>query len=233
MSKHVVITQSNYIPWKGYFDAIRAADVFVEYDDMQYTRRDWRNRNLIKTPQGLHWLTIPVEVKGKFFQSIRDTRISEPNWQNNHWKTISMNYAKAPFFKENKDYFGELYDKARFSFLTEVNMHFLRGINTFLGIDTPLISSSDFELKEDRTERLLHICQALGGTTYYSGPAAKAYMNESMFQAAGVEIVYFDYAGYPEYNQLFPPFEHGVSVLDLIFNEGTQAIEFMKNQRKS
>ena len=98
--KKVLITQSNYIPWKGYFDAIAIADEFVVYDDMQYTRRDWRNRNLIKTKNGLEWLTIPVEVKGKYFQKIRDTKISDPKWAIKHWSIISQNYAKAKYFNE-------------------------------------------------------------------------------------------------------------------------------------
>jgi hypothetical protein len=228
VKKEIVITQSNYIPWKGYFDAIALADVFVEYDDMQFTRRDWRNRNLIKTAQGEHWLTIPVEVKGKFFQKIRDTKISDPKWNQAHWKTISMSYSKASCFKENKDFLEEMFLTANQVFITEVNLHFITKICDYLGITTPIISSSQFELKEEKTERLLSICQELNATKYYSGPAAKDYMNEGLFADAGIEIEYFNYSGYPEYRQLYPPFQHGVSIIDLICNEGKDSPSFMK-----
>jgi hypothetical protein len=107
--KKVFITQSNYIPWKGYFDAIQQVDVVVLYDDMQYTRRDWRNRNLIKTQHGLHWLTIPVKVKGKYFQKIKDTVISDPTWNVKHWSTIEQFYSKARHFNEYKDVFENAY----------------------------------------------------------------------------------------------------------------------------
>src|SRR5438046_4323553 len=100
MARKAAIVQSNYIPWKGYFDLIRRVDEFILYDDVQYTRRDWRNRNLIKTPQGLRWLTIPVEVKGKYYQSIRDTKIADPVWAASHWQTIVHNYGRAPHVRD-------------------------------------------------------------------------------------------------------------------------------------
>jgi hypothetical protein len=226
--KNIVITQSNYIPWKGYFDAIGAADEFVVYDDMQYTRRDWRNRNLVKTAGGPEWLTIPVEVSGKFHQKINETKLSDPRWFAKHWKTIEQSYAKAAHFKEVKDFLGELYHGATSPWLTEVNVHFLRGICGFLGLPFRYRLSSEFTLAEDRTERLVAICRELGGTDYYSGPAAQAYMDEGQFAQQGIRVHYFDYGGYPEYRQLFPPFTHQVSVVDLLMNEGANARQFMK-----
>lgn len=226
--KNVVITQSNYIPWKGYFDAIALADEFVIYDDMQYTRRDWRNRNQIKTPNGLQWLTIPVEVKGKYFQKINETEANERDWNLKHWRTLQANYAKAPHFRELKDWAEDLYMSVPSANLTEINHHFLSGICRLIGIEKQFRFSSEFELAEERTERLVNICRDLGGTDYHSGPAAKAYMDESKFMEHGIRVHYFDYGGYPEYRQLYPPFEHGVSMLDLIFNEGTDLQNFMK-----
>ena len=129
----VVITQSNYIPWKGYFDQIAIADVFVIYDDMQYTRRDWRSRNLIKTPDGLRRLTIPIEVKGKYFQKINETLVSDKNRAKKHWATIRQFYSKAQFFREAKDYFEELYLNNNFERLTDINEAFIRRINDYLG----------------------------------------------------------------------------------------------------
>ena len=226
--KKIVITQSNYIPWKGYFDSIALADEFVIYDDMQFTRRDWRNRNVIKTPTGNKWLTIPVEVKGKFFQKINETKISDTNWNKDHWNIIKQNYNKAVYFKEYKDFFEELYLNSNSVFLTEINYQFISAICQILDIKTNIRFSSEFDLKEERSERLLNICLQLEGTDYYSGPAAQAYMNEEVFKDASVGIHYFDYSGYPVYKQMHEPFEHGVSILDLLFNTGAESKKMFK-----
>lgn len=223
MSKNIVITQSNYIPWKGYFDAIALSDEFVFYDDMQYTKRDWRNRNLIKTENGLKWLTIPVEVKGKFFQKIKDTKISDKKWGIQHWAIIQQSYQKAPFFKEYKDILEPLYRNMEYDFLVDVNYKFIFTICELLEIKTNFHFSSSFVLQEERTERLLQICKDLEGSAYYSGPAAKAYMNESIFEKAGINLHYLEYTKYPVYPQLYEPFTHGVSILDLLFNTGKDA----------
>src|SRR4029077_21196481 len=108
--KKIVISQSYYIPWKGYIDAMNMADEFIIYDEVQYTKRDWRNRNKIKTPNGALWLTVPAEVKGKYFQKIKETQVlTSENWRDTHWKTIQMNYSKSPHFKTYKDAFEPLY----------------------------------------------------------------------------------------------------------------------------
>ncbi len=227
-AKSALITQSNYIPWKGYFDGIAQSDVFVLYDDMQYTRRDWRNRNKIKTAQGTLWLTIPVDVKGKYFQSIRDTKVADPQWGVDHWKSIEMNYRRAACFKEYGEAFKELYLNPPSEYLSEINFTFIQLICSILEIKTEFRWSSEFALADDRTQRLVDICVATGCTEYYTGPAAKAYMDESLFTAAGVHINYFDYSGYPPYTQLFGDFVHEVSVIDLILNEGANAVNFLK-----
>jgi len=227
--KTIAISQSNYIPWKGYFDLINSVDELVLYDDMQYTRRDWRNRNLIKTASGLHWLTIPVEVKGKFFQKINETRISDPAWTAKHWQTIAGSYARAPYFPEYRSRLETLYAESVSSSLSEINLRFLTALCDWLGICTKLRSSSEFDLASERSERLLAICQQAGASVYYSGPSAREYLNEALFAAAGIEIVWMDYTGYPTYRQLHGDFEHGVSVIDLILNEGPRAPHFMKS----
>ncbi len=222
--KTAVITQSNYIPWKGYFDQIRAADSFVFYDSVQYTKRDWRNRNKIKTPQGLKWLSIPVLVKGKFFQSIRDTKVGDHSWAKKHWKTIEHSYSQAPHFRDYKELFEELYHNAeKLEYLSEINYLFISEICKLLGISTEFSWSQDYELMEDRTEKLAHICTQLDATHYFSGPAAQSYMDESIFDKRGITVQYFSYQGYPEYPQVHGDFEHGVSVLDLIFSMGPDA----------
>jgi len=227
--KKIAILQSNYIPWKGYFDLINSVDEFILYDDVQFTRRDWRNRNKIKTSQGLLWLTIPVEVKGKFFQKISDTRISEPSWAKKHWQTIVHNYSKARFFSEFKDAFESLYLSSNEEYLSSVNYKFLTVINGILGIKTRIRWSNEFSLCDGQSERLLGICKDCGADIYLSGPAAKDYLDESIFEDEGVKVEWMDYAGYPEYYQLNPPFEHGVSILDLLFNAGPNAKRFMKS----
>ena len=137
--------QSNYIPWKGYFDIVNFVDEFVIYDAVQYTRRDWRNRNRIKTPQGLGWLTIPVEVKGNYHQRISETRVSDARWGRRHWRTLSHNYARAPFFREYRPWLEELYVTSSDVFLTAVNERFIRSICGLLGIDTRISRSPDEE----------------------------------------------------------------------------------------
>jgi len=225
--KKIAILQSNYIPWKGYFDIIRSVDEFVLYDDMQYTKNDWRNRNKIKTRNGLEWLTIPVRVES-LHQTIRETKIVNPLWHKQHWKTIAQNYAKAEHFKEYKDAFEELYLGATEVYLSEINRKFLQAINGLLGITTTIRCSSEFILAPGKSERLLELCKTLGATTYLSGPAASDYLDASIFAEAGIGVEWMDYSGYPEYPQLFPPFEHGVSIVDLLFNEGKNALNFMK-----
>ena len=227
--KKVVITQSNYIPWKGYFDAIALADVFVVYDDMQYTKRDWRNRNVIKTPKGTEWLTIPVEVKGKYFQKINETKIADKSWTVSHWEKIKQNYNKAKCFKEMAPAIDELYKNCNFDYLTDVNLHFITGINNLLGIKTEVKFSSEFNLAEEKTQRLVAICSELNATDYYSGPAAKQYMDEQKFAVEKINVHYFDYLGYKEYEQLYGDFTHAVSILDLIFNKGTDTKKYMKS----
>ena len=226
--KKIIITQSNYIPWKGYFDGIALVDDFVIYDDMQYTKRDWRNRNLIKTPQGLKWLTIPVEVKGKYFQKINETKISNQNWVEDHLNQFKQHYKKAAFFNEVFPWMEDLYLNCKFDLLTHVNQYFLEEINQYLNIKTRFHRSEDFILMEDRTERLLNICINLEATHYVSGPAAKAYMNEALFEKNNIQINYLDYTGYNPYNQMYGDFEHGVPIFDLLLNEGKKSKHFLK-----
>ncbi|MES2618320.1 MAG: WbqC family protein [Bacteroidota bacterium] len=227
-----IITQSNYIPWKGYFDSINQVDVFVIYDDMQYTKRDWRNRNYIKTPQGLKWLSIPVEVSGKFTQKINETLISDKSWNRSHWESIKQNYKDAACYKDNKDWLENLYMNCNFDKLTEVNEYFLKGIGDFLGITTTYRRSEEFVLCEDRTQKMVHICVELGATQYFTGPNAKQYIEEDKFSDKGVQLNYFDYSGYKEYPQLYGPFEHGVSIIDMIMNVGKDTQEYLKTFAK-
>jgi hypothetical protein len=226
--KRIAILQSNYIPWKGYLDLIAAVDEFILFDDMQFTRRDWRNRNLLKTPQGLQWLSIPVKVKGKYFQKIKDTEISDPDWRPRHWKTIVTHYSKARYFPQHKSLLEELYLGCSERFLSEINYRFLKALCGLLGITTKLSWSMDYSVCEGKTERLVDLCLQTNATEYLSGPAARDYIMPELFEEANITLKYMDYSGYQEYRQLYPPFQHGVSVIDLILNEGPDARKYMK-----
>jgi len=227
--KSVAIVQSCYIPWKGYFDLVRSVDEFILYDDRQFTRRDWRNRNRIKTPDGVRWLTVPVEVKGRYHQRIDETIVADPSWADRHWRTIAQAYSKAPCFADYAGGFEELYRQvAGESRLSLINRRLIEGVCEVLGITTSLSWSTDYAAEGERTDRLVSLCVAAGADRYLSGPRARAYMEEEAFARAGIELVYADYDGYPAYEQLHPPFEHGVTILDLLFHVGAEAPRYMK-----
>ncbi len=226
--KRVAIVQSSYVPWKGYFDLIRSVDAFILLDDVQFTKRDWRSRNRIKTHHGLAWLSIPVNVKGKYTQLIRETTTADEGWGPRHWQQIRASYAKAPYFGLYAPALEALYAAPPSDRLSDVNHAFLTTICGMLDIPTPIAWSSDYAASGERTARLVDLCRAAGGDEYLSGPSARAYIDETAFAAAGIRVRYADYAGYPEYPQLHGAFEHHVSVLDLLFSTGTRASEYMK-----
>jgi hypothetical protein len=227
MSKAVAILQSNYIPWKGYFDLINLVDEFILLDDVQYTRRDWRNRNRIKSHRGLLWLSIPVLVKGRYDQKVKDTKISDQSWRRAHWGSITHNYGRAPYFRCYRDLFEDLYLGHSDQRLSDVNYRFITAICEMLGITTQIAWSMDYQLAGARTERLVDLCKQTGAGIYVSGPAAKAYLDEDLFRKENIDVRYMHYSDYPEYHQLFPPFEHAVSIVDLVFNEGPSASKYM------
>ena len=227
MGKKVVVVQSSYIPWKGYFDLIHAADELILFDDVQYTRRDWRNRNLIKTGNGPAWLTIPVKAAGNYLAPIKDIEVDGAKWRDKHWKTIVSSYARAPHFKDHAAAFEALYLGSAETRLSLVNRAFLEAVCEILGIGTKLSWSMDYEVVEGKTERIVSLCRQAGARTYLSGPSARGYLDSALFEAAGLELAFFDYSGYPEYPQLHPPFTHEVSILDLLFSEGPRATSRM------
>jgi hypothetical protein len=228
--KKVAILQSNYIPWKGYFDMIAAVDEFILYDDMQYTRRDWRNRNQIKTPQGVQWLTVPVQVKGKYDQKIKETAIDGSDWAIAHWKALAQNYRRAPFFDEIAAWLEPLYMEL-YTHISQLNRRFIEAICHYLGIKTVISNSWDYTLLDGKTERLADLCKQAGGKEYISGPSAKNYVEERIFTDMGITLTWFDYAGYAEYRQLWGEFTHGVTILDLLFNCGSDSYRYMRYVR--
>ncbi len=223
----IAIVQSNYLPWKGYFDLIRSVDEFVLFDDAQYTRRDWRNRNRIKTAQGPAWLTIPVQASGHYLSAIKDIEVSDRAWAVRHWRTLSSHYAKAPYFRDYAERFERLFLDTTETRLSLINRRWLEALCAMLSIPTRFSWSMDYSAIAGQSERLVGICQQAGAGTYVSGPSARAYLQAEVFDRAGIAVQYFDYAGYREYPQLFPPFEHHVSVVDLIFNTGPHASDYL------
>jgi hypothetical protein len=211
----------------GYLDFIDRVDEFVLLDDAQYTKRDWRNRNRVKTAQGAQWLSVPVQVKGRYLQRIDETLVSDPGWADRHWKTLRHAYASAPCFETVRDAIESAYarvaDEAR---LSVVNRLLLEAIFPMLGIDTTLSWSTDYPGEAGRSKRLLEICLAAGASEYVSGPAARAYLDEAAFAACGIAVSWMDYSGYPEYDQIYPPFEHTVTVLDVLFHTGEEASRY-------
>ena len=227
----VAMVQSSYIPWKGYFDQINMADVFVFYDDVQFTKEDWRTRNRIKTSQGLQWLTVPCGEDLK--RRICDVRIESDRWQRKHWKSIRQNYRKARHFERYRELLEPLYLERRWTRLSELNQAFIKTIaREILGVTTEFRDSREFALSPDkqREDRWLDLLPQLGAGRLIAGPRARDYLDEDALRKVrerGVEIAWMDYSGYPEYRQLYPPFEHQVSIIDLIMNEGPDAPAYM------
>ena len=234
MSKSIVILQSNYIPWKGYFDLMQAADEFLIYDEVQFTKNDWRNRNRIVLDGRLQWLSIPVKTAGRFGLPIEQIEIADPAWGRAHWATIMQAYRSAPCYEEVFSQLADLYQTAgKLLRLTDVNELLLRGIAGLLQIKTEILRASIVPRGTDHpTARLVEICRARGATRYISGPAAKAYLNPAAFEQAGIELRFADYSGYIEYDQNLQPFTHGVSVLDLLFRFGSAARTYLKTSHE-
>ena len=226
--KRVAIVQSSYIPWKGYFDLIRAVDEFILLDDVQFTKRDWRSRNRIKTPQGPLWLTVPVQTKGRYEQLIKDAEVSDAGWAEGHWRSVRTHYARAPFFAHYAEAIERLFQRTE-TRLSEINRRMIEGLCQLLGIRTTLTWSMDYASVGSKTDRLVSLCVQAGATDYLSGPSAGAYLDADRFAAAGIEVQYADYSGYREYPQLYPPFDHHVSVIDLLLSVGPDAPAYLKD----
>jgi hypothetical protein len=231
--KSIAILQSNYIPWKGYFDIIASVDEFLIFDDVQFTRRDWRNRNKIVLAGKVHWLTVPVRSKGSYNATIEAIEIADAAWAKKHWMTIRHAYSKAPFFAHYGPMLEGLYAKvASIDHLTKVNELLLRALADMLALPTLFLRSEDIPRSSaSPTERLVEICLARGATEYVSGPAARDYIVTEHFRAAGVTLRYANYQGYPQYEQAMTPFDHAVSLIDTLMRCGPQTREHLKSLR--
>lgn len=229
--KRVAILQSNYIPWKGYFDIIAGVDLFIFHDDLQYTKNDWRNRNKIKTDKGSEWITIPCGDNEK--RLICNVELKDSAWQKKHWRKIVNYYKKAKFFNEYKKFFEEIY-LHEWKNLSSLNQEIIKKItHDILGFTCEFQDSRSYNLNHNKSKRVEELLIKSDADIYLSGPSAKNYLDEKSIENNSINIEYIDYSNYPEYSQLYPPFIHEVSIIDLIFNEGSKACNFMINSKKS
>ncbi len=212
------ILQSNYLPWKGYFDLIQEVDVFIFYDEAQYTKNDWRNRNRICSKNGPHWLTIPIPKDATKLR-ISEVRLPDSGWQERHLKTLTHAYKSAPYFAQIEPLLQEIYKSVTWSMLSDLNRFCIAAISNMLGFQTTFLSSRRLNLSGGRVERLIGMLRQIGADEYLSGSNAKAYLSgsEGLFEDAGIKLSFKEY-NYPEYKQLHSPFDHRVSIIDVLAN---------------
>jgi len=224
--KRVAINQSNYIPWKGYFDLIHDVDTFIFYDDVQFTKNDWRNRNKVKGPKGPQWLSIPVGTD--LNRLICDVSLDNSHWQEKHWKTLAQLYSRTPYFDTYRSFLEDVYLNRVWRNLAHLNQFLIQTIATeYLGIRTIFQQSSDFSSSGKGQDRVLSLLKSVKADVYISGPAGKAYLDPVRFREEGIELIWKDYSSYPEYSQSHPPFEHAVTILDVLFHTGPDAPHYI------
>lgn len=215
MSGTLVVEQPNYVPWIGYFDLIRQSDVWVWYDDVQYTKRDWRNRNLVAGDGAPIWLTIPVKTKDRFAQAICETEIDyQLPWVRRHLQTLRHCYARAPFFETVRHLVANALE-AEHKLLADLTIALNESICAAMNIAPRFLRSSQMAVTGDRQERLLSLCRRVGAAAYLSGPAARDYLDPRTFERAGIELLYIVY-DYPPYERGGRPFVPLLSILDAL-----------------
>lgn len=223
----IVVLQPSYLPWLGYFDQMFKSDVFVVYDDVQYDKNGWRNRNRIKTPHGPQWLTVPVLTKGRHFPLNREVEINNTvPWQTKQLRSIVQNYMKARFFNQ---YIGPVESVLKCSWrsLVDLDMASIHMLKEQLGLTTKINLSSDLKIpKMGKTERLIEICRHFGADALLEGDAGKSYIDEALFAGAGIQLEFHGYQ-HPVYRQLHGDFVPYMSVIDLLFNHGAHSLEIL------
>lgn len=224
------ILQPGYLPWLGFFEQMYRTDVFVIYDDVQYDKNGWRNRNRIKTPNGSQWLTIPINIRFSERPLINEIRIGNDSiWRKKHLLSIRQNYSKAPFCNRYIAMFEKCY-AGEWSYLIDVQMYFIRKLAECLGMgEKKIVTSSSLEVKGDRIERLIKICKVFGADVFYEGAAGKNYINLDYFYNSGIKVEFQDYR-HPRYTQLYGDFIPNLSVIDLLFNHGEKSLSILTGE---
>jgi hypothetical protein len=229
----ISIMQPAYLPWLGYFHRVAISDVHVVLDHVQMGDRSFTNRNRIRTAKGWSWLTVPVETGGqRRALPICELAIcGSRDWANKHWKTLTHNYARAPFFHEHQSFFADLYGREwkNLAELLRESTDYLLGA---FGIKTPLRFSSQMHTQRKKNELIVELCRRVQARVYISGPLGRDYLQEQDFAAAGIELRYHDYQ-HPEYRQLHPGFEPFMSAVDLLFNHGPASREILMRGQSS
>jgi WbqC-like protein family len=221
----VAANQSNYLPWKGYFDIIHDVDLFFFYDDVKYTKDDWRNRNIVKMGGSLRWITIPIG-KEAVKQRICDVPIPSSSWQLKHWRTLNQCYSKCQHFARYAAYFEEFYCRHTWTNLSEMNQVLIRQVCTWLGMDVVFGDSRDLHLTGAKQERVLDFVEKVGATSFLAGPAARAYLDPAEFARRNTALHFKTYQ-YPEYPQGMGAFFHNVSIVDLLFRFGPDCTHYI------
>ena len=226
----VTILQPSYLPWLGFFEQMTRSDKFVLLDDVQYTRRDWRNRNKVRVKEGWVWLTVPVQQKSRFSQSLLETRIDNSvSWRRKHLETLRQHYCKAPFFEKYFPRCQQIYEKD-WEFLFDLCLETIQFLKEEMGIETPLLRSSEMKPSGEKTQRLVSICRELGATHYLSGESGSDYISQEDFSNPGIELEYQNYE-HPVYPQRYPGFVPHLSTIDLLFNCGEQSLSILKQDK--
>lgn len=224
------ILQPGYLPWLGFFEQMYRSDAFVIYEDVQYDKHGWRNRNRIKTANGVQWLTVPILVKFEEHPLISEVEVdNKQNWRKKHLSAIQQSYSKAPFYKEYAGLFEEAYSR-EWECLVDIDMYFITKLSECLGMDSKkIIRSSTLDATGDRVERLVNICKMFKADTFYEGAAGRNYLDEKHFAGHGIRLEFQDYK-HPVYNQLYGDFIPHLSVIDLLFNHGEESLAILTNR---
>lgn len=229
------ISQPTYLPWLGYFDLIDQVDVFVILDSVQFEKQSWQQRNRIKTPTGLQWLTVPVAYRGRLAQRIDEVEIREPNFWETHLRGIELNYIRTPHFETYYPDFASLLKGTHAgSLLVDLNLKLIRWFMQALGLRKPMQRTSEMKQSGKRTELLGNILNSLGANEYLSPLGSADYLLGEMeiMSSRGIEVGFQHYE-HPEYKQRFPPFQPYAAVLDLLFNEGDRSLEILRSGRRT
>ena len=222
----IAVMQPTYLPWIGYFGMIDMADVFIFYDDVQFVKQSWQQRNRIKTQDGWIWLVVPVFQN--FGQRINKVKINNnQNWSKKHWKSIQYNYSKAPFFNEYGGSFREIYEK-EWEYLVDLNITLIKKISEILGLDTKFMLSSELRgVEGTKTDRLINILKLIGADEYVTGPGTKAYIEPEKFKRNDIMLYWYEFK-HPSYKQLYGDFVPYLSVIDLLYNMGGESVQVIR-----
>lgn len=225
----VSVHQPQYLPWLGFFDKIDKSDCFVFLDNVQYKKREFQNRNKIRTKNDWIWLTVPVESKGKYTQKIKEVSLdNNSDWQKNHLKNIKIHYSHAKYFKDYIGFFEKLYAQKWLN-LIDLNVHIIRFILLDLKINKDIYFESELNISGEKTERIINICKKLNADTYLSGAGGKDYLDSQAFKKESIKLVYQDFK-HPEYEQCYKPFIPFMSVIDLLLNQGKNSLSLLRGE---